>query len=122
MKFPFLSPANPAIRKLSPVDAVTMVKRQDVTLLDVRDASELSSTGRAKGALHIPLFLLKSQSDPRHPEFHTDLSVDKPVLIYCASGARSGMAAKILAGHGFSEIYNIGSLHHWTAAGGKVSS
>lgn len=118
MKFPFLSPANPAIRKLSPVDAVTMVKRQE----DVRDASELSSTGRAKGALHIPLFLLKSQGDPRHPEFHTDLSVDKPVLIYCASGARSGMAAKILAGHGFSEIYNIGSLHHWTAAGGKVSS
>lgn len=122
MKFPFLRPANPAIKKLSPVDAVSMVKHKDVTLLDVRDASELASTGRAKGALHIPLFLLKSQGDPRHPEFHADLSVDKPVLIYCASGARSGMAARILAGNGFTEIYNIGSLRHWTSAGGKVSS
>jgi len=107
------------IKQISPQDAVAKAKTDDVVILDVRDATELAQTGKAEGAIHIPLFLLQTKGDPRHPEFHSALDTEKPVMIYCASGARSGMAAQILAKNGFKEIYNIGGLGHWVNAGGK---
>ncbi len=110
--------ADSPIKSIAPQDAVAKAKTDDVVIIDVRDATELAQTGKAEGAIHIPLFLLQTQADPRHPEFHADLDVNKPVMVYCASGARSGMAAKILAQYGFKEVYNIGGLGHWVNAGG----
>ncbi len=110
--------ANSPIKSIAPQEAVAKAKNDDVILIDVRDANELAQTGKAEGAIHIPLFLLQTKADPRHPEFHPDLDVDKPVMLYCASGARSGMAAKVLAQFGFKEVYNIGGLGHWVNGGG----
>jgi len=84
----------------------------------VRGHDELSQTGKAKGAIHIPLFLLNQQADPRHPECHPELDTNKPVALYCASGARSQMAAQTLSRMGYSQVYNLGGLYHWQAAGG----
>ncbi len=119
MNFFSRAQADSPIKRISPQDAVAKAKTDDVTIIDVRDAMELAQTGKAVGAIHIPLFLLQSQGDPRHPEFHPELDVEKPVMVYCASGARSGMAAQILAGNGFKEVYNIGGLGHWVNAGGE---
>jgi len=110
----------PAAKKLSVHNAVEMGKSGEVILLDVRDHNEIASTGKAKGALHIPLFLLNQQADPRHPEFKSALSSGKPIAVYCASGARSGVAVRTLSGLGFSEVHNIGGLAHWRAAGGEI--
>jgi len=110
----------PATKKLSAQDAVKMGKTGEVILLDVRDHNELASSGKAKGALHIPLFLLNQQADPRHPEFRSDLKSGKPIAVYCASGARSGVAVRTLLALGFTEVHNIGGLAHWRAAGGEI--
>ncbi|MGR3505526.1 MAG: rhodanese-like domain-containing protein [Paracoccaceae bacterium] len=102
-------------------DVIARIDAGEMTLVDVRDHSELAQTGRAKGALHIPLMRLSMVADPRHPDFNAALAPDKPVAIYCASGARSGMAANILKKLGYRETHNLGGLHHWAAAGGTVT-
>ncbi|MCP3970506.1 MAG: sulfurtransferase [Rhodobacteraceae bacterium] len=116
--FSFRKPSVPAI---DPRDAVRRVGDGSLTLIDIRDHSELTLSGRAAGATHIPLMVLPMKADPSSPEFHPDLSLDKPVALYCASGARSGMAARMLRKMGFREVYNLGGLYHWQTAGGSIT-
>lgn len=108
------------IGKISGADAVTKHGNGDLTVIDVRDHGEIARTGKAKGALHIPLSVLQFQSDPRNPDFHPELKTDKHVAIYCASGARSHMAAGMMAGMGFNEVSNLGNLSNWMSGGGEV--
>ncbi len=118
MNMPFGRPA--AAKPIAPAEAIAKVNANQATLIDVRDINELMSSGTAKGALHIPLMMMQTKADPRHPEFHPELDVNKPVIVYCASGARSGMAAQILAANGFKEVYNLGGLMHWYQGGGEI--
>jgi rhodanese-related sulfurtransferase len=115
--FNFLRPSAPAT-PLSEV--IAAAKAGTTTLIDVRDISEVKASGRAAGALHIPLMRLSTMCDPRHPDFAADLRLDKPVALYCASGARSGMAAGMLRKLGFTDVTNIGGLGDWVQAGGAV--
>jgi rhodanese-related sulfurtransferase len=109
-------------RAIAPDEAVRRAAAGELTLIDVRDGAEVAQTGKAEGALHIPLMLLQYRADPRHPEFHPGLDPARPVALYCASGARSGMAAGILAAHSFAEVYNLGGLSHWAAGGGRIAA
>ena len=118
MNMPFGRPA--AAQGIAPADAVAKVNNNEAVIIDVRDINELMSSGKAKNALHIPLMMFQVKADPRHPEFHPELDVDKPVILYCASGARSGMAAQMLIANGFSEVYNLGGLMHWHHGGGEI--
>jgi len=110
----------PATPTLSAQDAVSMSKNGEIAIIDVRDISELNQTGKAKTAHHIPLMLLQSHANPSHPEFNKALDTSKPVAVYCASGARSGMAARTLSQMGFESVHNIGGLMHWHQAGGEL--
>jgi len=121
MKLGFANPfrnAQSAVAPLAPAEAAKLAKSGDITLLDVRDHAEIAQSGKAKGAIHIPLFQINQQGDPRHPEFHKGLDQNKPVAVYCASGARSNMAAQALKKFGFSTVYNMGGFFQWQAAGG----
>lgn len=118
MNMPFNRPA--AVQGIAPGDAIARVANNEATLIDVRDINELMSSGTAKGALHIPLMMMQTRADPRHPEFHPELETSKPVILYCASGARSNMAAQMLVANGFNEVYNLGGLMHWHQGGGEI--
>ncbi len=71
-------------------------------MVDVRSREEFNS-GAAKQCLNIPLDQIKKDLGKLNPE--------KPVILCCASGTRSGMAALILKNNGFKEVVNVGS---WT--------
>ncbi|MDP3961198.1 MAG: rhodanese-like domain-containing protein [Pseudorhodobacter sp.] len=118
--FSFLKPSGPRVEAIAPADAVAQVAKGAMTLIDVRDAAELRASGKAKGALHVPLVVLASSADPRHPEHLKALSPDQPVVLYCASGARSQMAGQMLLRLGYAKVYNLGSLREWRAGGGAV--
>lgn len=107
--------------RLSAAEAVARVRTGALTLIDVRDAGELAATGRAEGALHVPLMLVPMKCDPKSPECLPELSTDKPVAVYCASGGRSQMAAQQLGAMGYREVHNIGGFFDWQAAGGKIT-
>lgn len=118
--FSFLNPAA-RTAQMTPTEAVARAARGEITLLDVREHAEVAATGRAKGALHVPLALLPMRADPRHPDYKPTLVQGKPIAVYCASGARSARAAQILAGLGYGDVVNIGGLGDWRAAGGAIS-
>ena len=119
MNFMMGRAANNAPR-LSPQDIVTMAKNDEITVIDIRDHNELAMSGIAEGALHIPMAVLRMQADPSSPDFHPELKTDKPVAIYCASGARSGMAVRLFTSMGYGEVHNLGGLGHWQMAGGNI--
>jgi phage shock protein E len=74
-------------------------------LLDVRSQSEFNG-GHLDGALNIPVGALES----RIKELG---SVDRSVVVYCASGVRSRTASKLLQKNGFHDVHDLGSLRNW---------
>ena len=78
------------------------------TLVDVRSEGEWRG-GRASNAIHIPLNELGQRMN-RIPK-------GKPVVLLCASGMRSSMAATMLAKAGYASVYNFsGGMGSWYAA------
>ncbi len=118
--FGFVS--NPATSvAYDPGAAVRDASTGAITVIDVRDGSELRATGKAKGALHVPLVALRMKADPSSPEQLPAFRSGKPVVLYCASGGRSQMAARMLRQMGLAEVYNLGGLADWQRAGGHVA-
>jgi rhodanese-related sulfurtransferase len=117
--FAFLKPKS-ATQRINPSDAIAQVANGTLTLIDVREADELRQTGKAEGALHIPLSQIAAQTDPKNGHFNRKLSQDRPIALYCASGMRSDRAARAMTANGFSEVYNLGTLQDWKISGGQV--
>lgn len=116
--FNFLRSSSSAPRAPSVAEIAAAVASGEMILLDVREAGEIRSSGKAKGALHVPLGVLALKADPKAPD--AALAPGKPVCVYCASGGRSGMAAQVLSRMGYGPVWNIGGLGDWVAGGGQV--
>jgi rhodanese-related sulfurtransferase len=71
-------------------------------VVDVRTRSEYDE-GHLPNALNIPLHEIKE----RIAEFAPDKN--QPLLLHCASGARSEAAKRILRGMGYRNVHNVGS-------------
>jgi rhodanese-related sulfurtransferase len=116
----FAHSSSTPVGRIAPAEALRLARTGDLTLVDVREVAEVKMTGRAAGALHVPLMLLAAKADPRHPEHDPRLTPDRPVAVYCASGGRSQRGAEMLAAMGYTRVYNLGGLGDWQAAGGPV--
>jgi len=89
-------------------------RNEEHTLLDVRSSAEWASGHPAK-ALHIELGQISARM--------SELPKDKPLVVICASGNRSAMAATKLANSGFDLVYNFsGGMGSWKSAGLPVKS
>jgi phage shock protein E len=74
-------------------------------LIDVRSPSEFAS-GHIDGASNIPVSEIGNRTAELQP-------LDRPIVLYCASGTRSAMAARTLRSSGFTKVYNLGSIGNW---------
>ncbi len=103
----FSAPVAGALPPPGLVDGATAQQLQagGVTVLDVRSAQEFES-GHVPGALNIP----HDQVAARSAELGAK---DRPVLLYCRSGRRSGLAASDLARLGFTALYDFKSISAW---------
>jgi rhodanese-related sulfurtransferase/rubrerythrin len=101
---PFLTPV-PAV---SPDEAAEMIAardERDLILLDCRQPGEYEQ-GHIAGAVLFPLADLADRASELDPQ--------KPLICYCGMGARSRLAAQLLAGKGFQEVYNLsGGYEAW---------
>lgn len=86
-------------------------------LLDVRDAPELTNSGRAAGSHHVPRGMLEFRADPDSPYHDPEFRRDRPLILHCASGGRAALAGKLLKEMGYAEVYNLGGLKDWKEAG-----
>jgi phage shock protein E len=76
-------------------------------LVDVRTPDEYA-TRHIDGAINIPV----ADFESRIAEV-TKGDTSKPVVLYCGSGNRAGRAKKILEGHGYSQVTNLGGIDDW---------
>jgi rhodanese-related sulfurtransferase len=74
-------------------------------LIDVRTASEYAA-GHIVGAINIPVDDLPSRLG--------EIDIGRPVVVYCASGTRSGRAAQTLCGASY-RVYDLGPMSKWPA-------
>ena len=82
-------------------------------LIDVRTEAEVAQ-GVIDGAIHIPLHLLPLRA--------ADIPQDKPVVIYCRSGARSAQACAFMASKGYENMHNLsGGIMAWARSGNAIS-
>jgi phage shock protein E len=92
-----------------------IASKKDGILLDVRTPEELTSEGSIEGNINI---------DYRSADFKEQLNKldkDKPVLVYCHSGGRSGRTLEMMKEMGFKEVYNLsGGIAAWTDEGKPV--
>ena len=92
---------------------IVAAARDGAPFLDVRRPSEFA-TGHVRGARNVDVFA----SDFR--ERVDDLDRDRPLYVYCASGTRSGRAAKTLEAMGFERVVNAGGVGDLERAGVPV--
>jgi phage shock protein E len=85
----------------APSSMVSEMIRSGAKIIDVRTPQEFAGSSYPK-AENIPLHVL--------PAHMGDLPKDKPLVLYCASGARSAQAVRILKRAGFTDVINAGSL------------
>ena len=76
------------------------LKAAGASLVDVRSVGEFAHAN-APGTLNIPLSELGSRLN--------EIPKDKPVVVCCASGSRSGMAKLLLLKIGYRNVHNIGN-------------
>jgi rhodanese-related sulfurtransferase/rubrerythrin len=87
-------------------------KEGDYLILDVRQPGEYEDAHIPGGKL-LPL--------PELPNAYQSLDPEKPTIVHCAVGGRSRVAAQLLSGFGFTEVYNLAggimAYHGQKAAG-----
>jgi rhodanese-related sulfurtransferase len=93
------------VKALSPNAFYQLIQQTDSQLIDVREPEEYRD-GHIPRAINVPIGRLS-----HHLPL---LSKEKPVLLYCQSGNRSGIAARMLKKQGFKEVYHLrGGLFGW---------
>lgn len=96
------------------VDDVKAAIEAGAYVIDVREASEYEA-GHIPGAVNIPIRTLAQNLDK--------VPADQPVLVYCASGHRAGMATAALRELGYDNVKAFsGGWKSWSEAGGEVST
>jgi rhodanese-related sulfurtransferase len=77
-------------------------------IIDIRDIRELQNSGRIEGAVHIPRGMLEFWLDPESAYFKEGkLDLNKEMVLFCAGGLRSALAAKTLKDMGFEKVSHI---------------
>ena len=112
-----LSDANEAVPRVTAEEAHELISGRDALLLDVRDATELSSSGKLKGALNVSRGMLEFRADSEASYHDPEMRKELPVVLYCASGGRSALAGRTLQDMGYTEVYNLGGFKDAVDAG-----
>ena len=96
------------IKTISSEEAYSMMKEGKTNLIDIRDIRELQNEGKVEGAIHIPRGMLEFWLDPESAYFKEGkLDLNKEMVLFCAGGLRSALAAKSLKDMGFEKVSHI---------------
>jgi len=103
-----VSEALKEIKTISPDEAYKMANQDQCNLIDIRDIRELQKEGQVEGAKHIPRGMLEFWLDPESMYFKEGkLDLKKEMVLFCAGGLRSALAAKTLKDMGFEKVSHI---------------
>ena len=96
------------VKTISSEQALILSNENKCNLIDIREKGELDKTGRVENSHHIPRGMLEFWLDPESPYFKNGkLDMEKEIVLFCAGGLRSALAAKSLKDMGFKKVSHI---------------
>ena len=100
--------AQKSIETLSSSEVKTLYDNKEITLIDVRDIRELWKEGTIENSKHIPRGMLEFWLDPESTYYQSNKIKDiKKIVLFCALGWRSALAAKSLVDMGFTNVAHV---------------
>ena len=115
-----LQEANKKIKRLTFDETNEIILNNHTVIIDVREESEVYNLGLIKNAIHIPRGLIEFKLAPNSQNNPVVITDDTILLVYCAGGYRSALAALTLQSLGFNKVYNIGGFKEWLENGGEI--
>jgi rhodanese-related sulfurtransferase len=113
-----IAAAKAHIENLSPAAVAGEVAGGEVLLVDIREAEERAQHGSIPGAIHTARGMLEFAADPTSAYYHPAFDPGARIILYCASGGRSALAASMLQLLGYTRMAHLdGGLKAWLAAG-----
>jgi rhodanese-related sulfurtransferase len=96
------------VKTITADEALKLSNENKCTLIDIREKGELDKTGRIENSNHIPRGMLEFWLDPEGPYFKSGkIDMSKEMVLFCAGGLRSALAAKSLKEMGFENVSHI---------------
>ena len=96
------------INTISPEEALKLANENKCNLIDIREEIELEKLGRIENSLHISRGLLEFSIHPDSPFVQNNqLDLNKELVLFCAAGGRSALAAKTLKEMGFKNVSHV---------------
>ena len=103
-----VSEALSEVKTITADEALKLSNEDKCTLIDIREKGELDKTGRIENSNHIPRGMLEFWLDPDGPYFKNGkIDMNKEMVLFCAGGLRSALAAKALKEMGFKKVSHI---------------
>ena len=103
-----VSEALSKVKTITANEALNLLNEDKCTLIDIREKGELDKTGRIENSNHIPRGMLEFWLDPEGPYFKSGkIDMNKEMVLFCAGGLRSALAAKSLKEMGFEKVSHI---------------
>jgi rhodanese-related sulfurtransferase len=112
--------AKAQVEALTP-EQVAAELEHGAVLVDLRDTPELDASGRIPGSVHVPRGMLEFRADPTSSYHEPALDPGKRVILHCASGGRSALAAGTLRELGYGDVAHLdGGITAWAEEGMPV--
>ena len=103
-----VSEALSEVKTITADEALKLSNEGACALIDIREKGELDKTGRIENSNHIPRGMLEFWLDPEGPYFKSGkIDMSKEMVLFCAGGLRSALAAKSLKEMGFEKVSHI---------------
>ena len=103
-----ISEALNEVKTITPEEAMKLNSENKCNLIDIRDGVELQKLGAIENSFHIPRGLLEFSI---HPESgyvqNNQMDLNKEIVLFCAAGGRSALAAKTLKEMGFKNVSHV---------------
>ena len=96
------------IKTITPEEALKKTNNSECNLIDIRDANELEKEGRIENSIHMSRGLLEFSIHPESVLVKKEkLDLNKEIVLFCAAGGRSALAAKTLKDMGFEKVSHV---------------
>lgn len=112
--------ARSRVESLTP-EKVADELRQGGLLVDLRESEERTQNGAIPGSVHAPRGMLEFWADPTSPYHRSEFDPARRIILHCASGGRSALAADLLQQMGYQRVTHLeGGLNAWKESGQSV--
>ena len=109
------------VRNLSVEELKAELGAPNLLLADIREIQERVDLGTIPGSRHVPRGMLEFWADPESPYYRDWFEEDKRIVLFCAGGGRSVLAAKALMDMGFKNVAHLEpGFTGWRSAGEAI--